>query len=877
MIPSILVDARNFDHLLPRIVAEVAAADFVGLDCETQDDGRHEGLNQFCGYNPKTRKKPPTNPLVFDMRRTVMTGFSIWPENAPQAYYVNLNHADVENRVPWDKARAILDARRPSGNFICHNLAFELTVFKSCFDYDLLPAICTLQMAVSAYNPDQYDHDAWVAVGQGGIAKLIKPLLAASRGFDPFGEMSPELSELVFKVIGKTSNAEWSYNGFVKSIAYGYGLKKAVKSFFGYQMTTFEEALVGKAHMGELTGEEVAAYGADDAYWAVRLFRHLLVFMTRNCPEAISAFFEQENPMVPVFSEIWRRGMRVNSEAIAEYRDTERQNMAGVLRELKTTIRQLLPFDELPHARLKEIEPWYAKNHIKYRHLITEWATTPDQDDDYQECMLVRGPVSNSWAGEQGDGESRGPNLSHYMPVRVLMYDLLREKPIMSDGKVQSDGEARGKLKTRLEKNGHALGVQLIDGLNRIAGVEQRMKLYLTPYTLLTDPETNRLYPVVSSELATRRMASSHPNPMALAKRGEGAFVRGFFLGDTDEHVLVSIDWSAIELVDIGEASGDPEFLKAFGQLPHQDMHSGAAADILTVEVPELTEEIFKSLKFATEWPQLENVKRLQTDLKGQSLPLEKAMGYWRTEIGKGANFNYWYSGFLGTVGERMGWNVEKTGKATERYRERFAVAEAWRRGVIGAVAKNGYVQLPDGHRRVRYEATDEWLIEFLAKFEIKGVDDYNNVIRWIANKIQKRAHNQAVNARIQGNCATLAKRSARRIVDEIKNMGLDARFMIPIHDELVASVHRSQVAPYIRMAHRIMTDHPDLYKLCKLDASPSVGLTFEPWNAKKAPFGQVELNELPAIGIGTPGKKVADDGEIEAVVEYLYDRKRAA
>ena len=37
--------------------------------------------------------------------------------------------------------------------------------------------------------------------------------------------------------------------------------------------------------------------------------------------------------------------------------------------------------------------------------------------------------------------------------------------------------------------------------------VDQRMKLYIQPYMLLTDPETDRLYPVVSSELATRRMA----------------------------------------------------------------------------------------------------------------------------------------------------------------------------------------------------------------------------------------------------------------------------------------------------------------------------------------------------------------------------------
>ena len=35
------------------------------------------------------------------------------------------------------------------------------------------------------------------------------------------------------------------------------------------------------------------------------------------------------------------------------------------------------------------------------------------------------------------------------------------------------------------------------------------------------------------------------------------------------EHLIVRIDWTGIELVEIGEFSGDPEFIKAFGQIPH--------------------------------------------------------------------------------------------------------------------------------------------------------------------------------------------------------------------------------------------------------------------------------------------------------------------
>jgi len=121
------------------------------------------------------------------------------------------------------------------------------------------------------------------------------------------------------------------------------------------------------------------------------------------------------------------------------------------------------------------------------------------------------------------------------MPVRVLIYDLpRRERCIVIDGKVQSDGEARGKILARLDKDGLGDTPQatVLRCLNQISAIEQRMKLYLNPYLKLVDPDTGRLYPVLSSELATRRMGTRYPNPMQLQKRGDSTYVRGFYLPD---------------------------------------------------------------------------------------------------------------------------------------------------------------------------------------------------------------------------------------------------------------------------------------------------------------------------------------------------------
>src|SRR3546814_18057359 len=49
------------------------------------------------------------------------------------------------------------------------------------------------------------------------------------------------------------------------------------------------------------------------------------------------------------------------------------------------------------------------------------------------------------------------------------------------------------------------------------------------------------------------------------------------------------------------------------------------------------------------------------------------------TPVGKGANFNYWYSGSLSTVGGNLGWTSDEMWEAVDRYRARFPLAEKWR------------------------------------------------------------------------------------------------------------------------------------------------------------------------------------------------------
>jgi len=193
-------------------------------------------------------------------------------------------------------------------------------------------------------------------------------------------------------------------------------------------------------------------------------------------------------------SDVWSQGFRINSAAVAERRAIERQNTAQVIREIKALVKRLLPFPDVPNEALMRTESWYSKNYQKYRTKITDFANQLDSDDPLTQVMQISGAVSNAWALEEGLSPPTGPNWSHYMVIRTALYDLIGCEPITIKGKIQSDTEARGRLISRLEDN-EITEKRLIFCINELAGIEQRMKLYLTPYTKLIRP---RYFPYLS-------------------------------------------------------------------------------------------------------------------------------------------------------------------------------------------------------------------------------------------------------------------------------------------------------------------------------------------------------------------------------------------
>lgn len=866
MIKTVLIDKRTSPDVIAKVKTELASCELYGLDCETQDENRHEGLNL---YNNKNRH-------VFDHRRTIMTGFSIYVDNSDTAYYFNLAHKDEENRLDASIVHDILDAANSEAIVVAHNAPFEIVMFRQCHNRELDNIVCTLQMAVSHHGPDEYSIPVFkTAALPYAFQKLAGDIVREWSTFN--GKTNESQQELLGKFIAKESDSAHSYNGFVNSLSYGYSLKRLTKSIFGYEQAEYEAVLAahGAKHMGDLTGEQVASYGAEDAYWAVRHYKHMLNDMMTTNPKALLAFLKTENPMVKVYADAWQEGIRLNLEEVFARRDIERQEMAKALRTYKKQIKDLLPFPDEPHEKLIERQPWYAKDWQNKRRMIETWANSPDEDDDFKQVIQVSNPVGNAWAAEKGVALPKNGrlNINYYMYMRIIMYDLLRV-PVQYDmGSIASDKDARGKIRLKLDDKAKDA---VMASINEISEIEQRMKLYLTPYTQLMDPETSRVYPSLSSRLATRRLATSFPNPMQLAKLGESAYIRGFYLGDDDDDVVVSADWSSIELVLIGDQSGDPGFAEVYGQIPYGDMHTGAAVDGLSVKtLPGLTEDEFKEMKFGRN----PNNRKL-VDFSGKELEPSQYFKWARgTPVGKGINFSYWYSGALSTVANQLGWTNEEHWEAVDKYRARFPVAEEWRVGTQDEATINGFVVLPDGQRRNRYEATREWAVEMERKFvDISANQALIDYGATAIKRLQGRARNQVVNSVIQGTCATMAKASLLNLIQLTAEAGLvwkrDWRLMMPIHDELVFSVKRRHVMQFLPILRQAMTTHPELVKTLPLHCTVAIGRTFRPFNKADPKLTQIELDEASTID-GVIGKeyegKTLPDEKVAELLDWMF------
>lgn len=845
-VQNILVDKNNISEWDAFFTEQFKIKNnLVGYDIETSQRDAHDGIKKLMKTDDDGFSKGKK--LLFDFRRTAITGCSFYfGKTVPdKAFYVNFKHADIENRIDISYLLKWVElAKRNDNTFIIHNVPYEYCVHKGAYNQVLPNTLCSMQLCVTAYNPDEFHKSKLPMALSKGVRVLIPEIERAFANYER-GKLTFQQEEVLGKFCAKSGTASHSYEGIVKEISYGYGLKKAVKSWFGYSMAEFKDTIGKNRDMEDLTAAQVLAYGADDAVWAYRLFFRIYNYLQAVNPEVIGTYLATENPITRVFAETTLGGMKVNRAEILKRRDEMRITFSESVLELKKAIREVFPAELPPmHEKLAKYEKWYnPDSHAKYYLMVKNWISLPDDVSPYELATQVKCAPSTAWFQDIHGVNAVPPSklsINHYMAMRWILFVLFDLPCKATGGKIQSDGDARKKMQEEVGDHPALIAYA------KIASSEQAFKLYITPYLCLIDPETGCMYPQMTSMLATRRTSCANPNGQQLAKRGDSVFVRGFYKADDEDSLIVSADWSSIELVGVAACSQDPAMLEAYSQRPSKDLHTKAAAGIMGMTIPEFSE-----------------------------LPDKKTL---RTKLGKGANFGYWYSGWLASIAKEMGWDMTRTAEAVKGYTSEFPVAEAWRLNVQETVRRQGYVKIPDHHTRVRFEATDEWLEMFMDVFSGYDSEAVMHFANEAARRIIRRALNQAVNFSIQGLCAALAKQTILRTVANAKERGFKARFMLLIHDELLFSVPKNEAAAFCDFLYEEMIKDTELFPNVLIDSSVAIGYTFQPFDAQKAPYGQIELHEMQK-GLACIPKdrweQRATNDERNIIIDYLT--KRAA
>jgi len=273
------------------------------------------------------------------------------------------------------------------------------------------------------------------------------------------------------------------------------------------------------------------------------------------------------------------------------------------------------------------------------------------------------------------------------------------------------------------------------DIVRDILDFRQLLKLkstYVDALPLMINPKTGRIHTSYNQAVAaTGRLSSQNPNLQNIPIRTErGREVRKAFIPRDENHVLLSADYSQIELRIIAEISKDPNMLDAFSK--NLDIHTATAANVYGIALEEVTGE------------QRRNAKAV--------------------------NFGIIYGQSAFGLSQSLGIPRKEAGDIIEQYFVQFAGIKNYMSDTMNFARENGYVKTLMGRRRY-----------------LRDINSANATVRGFAER-------NAINAPIQGSAADMIKIAMINIHKEFKAQNLATRMTMQVHDELVFDVPKNEV-----------------------------------------------------------------------------------
>ncbi|UKJ09399.1 DNA polymerase I [Solitalea sp. S2-8] len=261
----------------------------------------------------------------------------------------------------------------------------------------------------------------------------------------------------------------------------------------------------------------------------------------------------------------------------------------------------------------------------------------------------------------------------------------------------------------------------------------QKLKsTYVDALPLMINPKTGRVHTSFNQAVAaTGRLSSNNPNLQNIPIRTEkGREVRRAFIAKNDDYVLLSADYSQIELRIIAEISKDEGMMDAFIQ--GYDIHRATAAKVYGVTLDEVNSD------------QRRNAKAV--------------------------NFGIIYGQSAFGLSQSLGIPRKEASEIIEQYFNQYPGIKKYMSDMGQFARENGYVETILGRRRY-----------------LRDINSANAMVRGFAER-------NAINAPIQGSAADMIKVAMINIHKELKSMKVDTRMILQVHDELVFDVPKTEI-----------------------------------------------------------------------------------
>jgi len=283
----------------------------------------------------------------------------------------------------------------------------------------------------------------------------------------------------------------------------------------------------------------------------------------------------------------------------------------------------------------------------------------------------------------------------------------------------------------------------IVDDILTFRELSKLKSTYVDALPQLIHPKTGRVHTSFNQAVAvTGRLSSTNPNLQNIPIRTErGKEIRRAFVAKDENHLIVSADYSQIELRIIAAISGDESMIRSFKN--NEDIHTATAAKVYGVEKEEVTSDMRRAAK--------------------------------------AVNFGIIYGQSAFGLAENLGISRTEAKTIIDNYFKEYPSVKKYMDSQINFAREHGYVSTIMGRKR--------WL---------KDITSSNQTVRGFAER-------NAINMPIQGTAADMIKLAMIQVQAALRQTNLNTKMVLQVHDELLFDVPKSELEQAIQLIKNTM------------------------------------------------------------------------